>query len=130
VELVGDTPEEQAVQRLRACDFLYAMYPFEPRADVFRRTSLPTKVSSYLLSQRPIFGHAPAASSLADVLRGHDIGVLYPYASGSPASFAAAFDAVRNKSVPAAAYENARSALFGDANVDRLTRCLAQLVNE
>jgi hypothetical protein len=128
VELIGDTPEEQAVDRLRACDFLYAMYPFEPRADVFRRTSLPTKISSYLLSQRPIFGHAPSASSMADVLRAHDIGVLYPYAAGSAAGFAGAFDAIRSKSVPAAAYENARIALFGDDNVDRLSACLARLV--
>ena len=129
VELVPDTPEEQAVERLRHCDFLYAMYPFETRADVFRRTSLPTKISSYLLCQRPIFGHAPAASSLADVLRAHDIGCLFSSASGGATEFEATFEAITTKVVPDAAYETARAALFGEANVRRLGESLAHLVN-
>ena len=127
VELVPDTPEAEAVARLQRCDFVYAMYPFEPRADVFRRTSLPTKVSSYLLCQRPIFGHAPAASSLADVLRAHDIGVLFPSAAGTPASFEAAFEAIRGKTTELDAFENARAALFGDGNVARLKEALSRL---
>jgi hypothetical protein len=127
VELVPDTPEDEAVARLQRCDFVYAMYPFETRADVFRRTSLPTKVSTYLRCQRPIFGHAPAASSLADVLRAHDIGQLFPAASASPAEFQAAFDAIRNKPILPANYEAARESLFGEANVQRLADCLTRL---
>jgi hypothetical protein len=129
VELVPDTPEDEAVARLQRCDFVYAMYPFETRADVFRRTSLPTKVSTYLRCQRPIFGHAPAASSLADVLRAHDIGLLFPGVSASPADFEAAFDTIREKAVPFARYQTAREALFGEANVQRLADCLARLGN-
>jgi hypothetical protein len=131
VELVADTPEDQAVERLRHCDFMYAMYPFDRRADVFRRTSLPTKISSYLLCQRPIFGQTPAASSLADVLRAHPIGVLFSSAEGSATAFEAAFDAVTDlgPTVPPVAYENARETLFGDGNVRRLTDCLMRLVN-
>jgi hypothetical protein len=125
VELIPDTPEEKAVQRLSRCDFVYAMYPFEGRADVFRRTSLPTKVSSYLLCQRPIFGHAPAASSLADVLRAHDLGVLCP--ASTPAALDAAIEIIAAKAVPYDKYEAARSALFGTQNVIRLANCLADL---
>jgi len=127
VELLPDTPEAEAVTCLQRCDFVYAMYPFEPRGDVFRRTSLPTKVSSYLLCQRPIFGHAPAASSLADVLRAHDIGLLFPSAAGTPAAFEAAFDGIREKVASPGAYEAARAALFGDGNVQRLATALARL---
>lgn len=127
VQLVPDTPEAEAVTRLQRCDFVYAMYPFDARADVFRRTSLPTKVSSYLLSQRKIFGHAPAASSLADVLRAHDVGVLFPSPAGSPAMFEAAFESIRSKIVEPAAYENARAALFGDGNVQRLRAALSRV---
>jgi hypothetical protein len=127
VELVPDTPEPDAVTRLQRCDFVYAMYPFDARADVFRRTSLPTKVSSYLLCQRKIFGHAPAASSLADVLRAHDVGVLFPSPAGSPAMFEQAFETIRGKIVEPAAYENARAALFGDGNVRRLQTALSRI---
>jgi hypothetical protein len=125
VELIPHTSEEEAVQRLSRCDFVYAMYPFERRADVFRRTSLPTKVSTYLLCQRPIFGHAPAASSLADVLRAHDLGVLCP--SSTPVALDAAIEIIAAKTVPRDKYEAARSALFGTQNVIQLANCLADL---
>jgi len=118
VELIPDTPEEEAVQRLSRCDFVYAMYPFERRADVFRRTSLPTKVSTYLLCQRPIFGHAPVASSLADVLRAHDLGVLCP--SSTSTALDAAIEIIAAKTVPRDKCEAARDALFGTQNVIRL----------
>jgi len=124
VELIPDTPEEEAVQRLSRCDFVYAMYPFERRADV-RRTSLPTKVSTYLLCQRPIFGHAPVASSLADVLRAHDLGVLCP--SSTWTALDAAIEIIAAKTVPRDKYEAARDALFGTQNVIRLANCLADL---
>jgi hypothetical protein len=125
VELIPDTPEAEAVQRLSRCDFVYAMYPFKRRADVFRRTSLPTKMSTYLLCQRPILGHAPAASSLADVLRAHDLGVLCP--SSTPAALDAAIEIIAAKTVPRDKYEAARGALFGTQNVIRLANCLAAL---
>lgn len=127
VELIPDTPEDQAVQRLAACDFVYAMYPFERRADVFRRTSLPTKVSSYLLCQRPILGHAPAASSLADVLRAHDVGELC--SSAAPAALENSIETIVRKTTTPEQFEGARAALFGTANLTRLGDCLTRLVS-
>jgi hypothetical protein len=55
-------------------------------------------MSTYLLRQRPIFGHAPAASSLADVLRAHDLGVLCP--ASTPAALDAAIEIIAAKAVP------------------------------
>jgi hypothetical protein len=82
-------------------------------------------MSTYLLRQRPIFGHAPAASSLADVLRAHDLGVLCP--ASTPAALDAAIEIIAAKAVPYDKYEAARSALFGTQNVIRLANCLADL---
>jgi hypothetical protein len=64
-ESFGDSSEEGAVPLLAACDLLYAMYPPGKKYELFRRTSLPIKLSTYTKAQRPIFAHTPADSTLA-----------------------------------------------------------------
>lgn len=60
--------ESVAVQHLATCDLVYCMYPFDRRDAFFRQTSLPTKLSTYVQSQRPIFAHTLDDSTLAELL--------------------------------------------------------------
>jgi hypothetical protein len=43
---------------------LYVNYPFGRRAGLFRQTSFPTKVSTYVLTARPLLVHMPADGSV------------------------------------------------------------------
>jgi hypothetical protein len=72
----GDLSERQALPLLAGCDFHYAMYPAGRKYELFRRTSLPIKLSSYVQSQRPIFAHTPGDSTLACVIRKHGLGTV------------------------------------------------------
>jgi hypothetical protein len=67
-EAHGDLYEDDAVPLLARCDLLYAMYPSGSKYELFRRTSLPIKLSTYVQAQRPIFAHSPADSGLARIV--------------------------------------------------------------
>jgi hypothetical protein len=125
VEVVDDLPEHEAIKRLSACHFLYAMYPFEARSEVFRRTSLPTKITTYLQAQRPILVHSPRPSTLLDVVERFGLGVSCT--SNTQDAIATAIggtlDAVRER----ATYEGARREVYGFDNVERLRACLDAL---
>lgn len=64
VEVTGHLDERAAVERLRRCFCLYLNYPFSSRFSLFRRTSFPTKLTTYLMAARPLFVNAPADSSI------------------------------------------------------------------
>jgi len=70
-------PEEAVIPELAKCDFVYAMYPFNKALSIFSGTSLPTKLTSYLLAGRPIFGHGPLKSTLTTFLSTNDVGVMW-----------------------------------------------------
>ncbi len=114
--------EATAVRRLMVCDFVYAMYPFDRASEVFSRTSLPTKLATYVQAQRPILGHAPESSTLAAFLREHPVGVIA--ASEAPEEIARALEVVSALAVPAGAWERVRHEVYGHGNVERLHRCL------
>src|SRR5262249_40805538 len=78
IEDVPHMAEGDAIKRLAACDFVYAMYPFEDNSRVFRRTSSPTKLTSYLQAQRPIFAHTPCDSSMYSIVEQFGLGVNCP----------------------------------------------------
>ena len=73
-EAHGDLSEQAAVPLLASCDFLYAMYPPGKKYELFRRTSLPIKLSTYVQAQRPIFAHAPPDSTLARAVGPYGVG--------------------------------------------------------
>jgi hypothetical protein len=75
VENAGDTSEDEVVRRLQRTAFLYSMYPFDPRHRLFRETSQPTKISTYLLASRPILAHCPKGSTTIDMLTKFNLGV-------------------------------------------------------
>jgi hypothetical protein len=69
-----DLTEDAAIPVLASCDFLYAMYPPGQRFELFRKTSLPVKLSTYVQAQRPIFAHAPGDSTLARIVSPYNVG--------------------------------------------------------
>jgi len=74
IEVAGHLDESEAIERLRRCFALYLNYPFGWRDRVLRRTSFPTKFSTYICAARPILVHAPpdsTISGLADAGNGY-----------------------------------------------------------
>jgi glycosyltransferase involved in cell wall biosynthesis len=118
----GDLNEERAIPLLAACDFLYAMYPAGRRYELFRKTSLPVKVSTYLQSQRPIFAHTPADSTLACVVRQYGIGCVEE--SGSEPRIAEKIRGLLDRPVPRENYQLAREDLMGAPQVHQLRAAL------
>ena len=72
----GDLSEDAAIPLLAACDLLYAMYPAGGKYELFRRTSLPIKLSTYVQAQRPIFAHSPPDSGLARIVGPAGVGCV------------------------------------------------------
>src|SRR5919202_129131 len=77
-QLMVDIPqltETEAIEQLAECHFLYALYPFNKELAIFRQTSLPTKLTTYLQAQRPILAHTPDDSTLAEIVTAYGIGL-------------------------------------------------------
>jgi hypothetical protein len=69
VEYPGHVPEAEAVRRLGGCLAVYLNYPFGWRDRVLRETSFPVKLSTYLLTSRPVLFHGPAGTSIDGPLK-------------------------------------------------------------
>jgi hypothetical protein len=67
IDFHGHLPESEAVRKLMCCTCLYVNYPFGWRSSIFRSTSFPTKLSTYIQACRPIICHAPSDSTLNDL---------------------------------------------------------------
>jgi hypothetical protein len=119
----GDVSEQSAIPLLAACDFLYAMYPSGKKYQLFRRTSLPVKVSTYVQAQRPIFAHTPTDSTLACVLAKYKIGRIC--ASELEHDIARDIRFLLEHPVPRENFEQARSELMGSAQVQQLRAALS-----
>lgn len=75
VENAGNTPEDEVIRRLQGTAFVYSMYSFNPRHRIFRETSQPTKMSTYLMAARPILAHCPPGCSTVDMLAKFRLGL-------------------------------------------------------
>jgi hypothetical protein len=123
VEDLGELTEKAAIEELSKCNFLYCMYPDAPRFEVFRRTSQPMKLSTYIQAQRPIFAHTPEDSTLAAAVRKYRIGSVCP--SSERAGIEVALRALRQlEEVPRERFEQARTELLGIAQVRNLESIL------
>jgi len=123
VEDLGNIPESSAIEQLSKCHFLYSMYPCGRRFEVFRKTSQPMKLSTYVQAQRPIFAHAPEDSTLASVVRRYRIGFVCP--SVERQDIEVALMALHELGdVPVERFEKARAELLGVAQVRELGRIL------
>jgi len=74
IDGAGDVPELEVVKRLRQCVFVYSMYSFNRRHRIFRETSQPTKMSTYLMAARPILAHCPEGSSTIEMMTRFKLG--------------------------------------------------------
>jgi hypothetical protein len=126
IEFHPNETEERVVLQLQQCHFVYAMYPFARRLRRFSQTSLPTKVSTYVLAQRPILGHAPANSSLAMFLKRTGLGRVWD----SMSVIAGQKEIAKLLDWPTAlnSWEQARAAYFGSASVEGLELAFSKLV--
>jgi hypothetical protein len=118
----GDLSEENAIPLLASCDILYSMYPAAKKYQLFRRTSLPIKVSTYLQAQRPIFAHAPGDSTLACVVGKYKIGQVCE--TDDEQDITGVLRKLLADGVPHANYEHARRELMGSAQVQQLGAAL------
>jgi hypothetical protein len=122
-ESYGDLSEADAIPLLASCDILYSMYPAGKKYQVFRRTSLPIKVSTYLQAQRPILAHAPLDSTLACVVGKYQIGQVCD-SGDNQHEIARELDGLLETSIPRANYERARHELMGSTQVQQLGAAL------
>ena len=118
----GDLSEDGAIPRLASCDLLYAMYPAGKKYQLFRRTSLPIKVSTYVQAQQPIFAHTPADSTLAAVVAKYKIGAVCESQFEEP--IANGIRALLDQTVPSENFERARKGLMGSSQVRQLEAAL------
>jgi hypothetical protein len=121
-EAIPSMVEDAAIATLNQCDFVYAMYPFAKAARTFRQTSLPTKLSTYVQVQRPIFAHTPADSTLAEIVNRFNTGIVA--ASVREQDLADAISSIMSIDIPPTAFERMRDAIFGSTNVEAMKRCL------
>jgi glycosyltransferase involved in cell wall biosynthesis len=119
----GDLCESTAIEALAECDFLYAMYPHGSRHEVFRKTSLPTKLTTYIQAQRPILAHSPADSGLARVVKEYGIGTVC--SSLDQDKILEAVGECCQADVNGERYETIRSELLGVSHVTALRDALS-----
>jgi hypothetical protein len=123
VEDLGQLPEKAAIEELSKCNFLYSMYPDTPRFEVFRRTSQPMKLSTYIQAQRPIFAHTPEDSTLAAAVRKYRIGSVC--SSSDRQGLEVGLKALQQlEEIPRERFEQARTELLGIAQVKDLENTL------
>lgn len=125
VELRPAADERDVVAALQQCRFVYAMYPFSPALGCFVRTSLPTKLSSYVMAGRPILGHAPFHSTLTTFLNETKLGVAWQDLDLQNGRQAIA--GVLAGRVDDAAWENARNQYFGEQNLSTMRATLGAM---
>jgi hypothetical protein len=118
----NDLTAENAIPILATCDLLYAMYPAGKKYELFRGTSLPIKVSTYVQAQRPIFAHTPRDSTLACVVAKYGIGEVCE--SEREDEMARDIRNVLDGSVPHHNFERARGELMGPDQVQQLAAAL------
>lgn len=114
--------EDQLPAALVPMHALYANYPFDNNSRVFRQTSHPAKLSTYLKAQRPIFAHTPLPSSLADFVGGTGVGLVC--SSANPSTVAQQLQLLLSTPIPAAQFAHARSTWYGETNLQRLRASL------
>jgi hypothetical protein len=119
---IGHLPEPEAIAHLQGCNFLYTMYPFAPKAAIFRQTSFPTKLTTCVQSQRPIFAHTPEDSTLAGMVTEYKLGI---YCNSLQISeITQAIEKIHHYEVNSNAFENAHKCLYEIHNVILLENCL------
>jgi len=127
IEDLGNMPESAAVDLLQDCDVVYAMYPFASNAKVFRQTSFPTKLSTYLQCGRPILAHTPEDSTLAQFVDEYKLGMVCR--SLNVDAIVQDLDAACRLEIPSDRFATAAKVAFGPANSKVIQDSLDLLIN-
>lgn len=122
LERLGDLSEDDAISVLSKCDFLYCMYPQGKKSAIFRQTSQPIKLTTYLMTQRPIFAHTPSDSTLANIISRYGIGQICSSSEGSQLD--TAITNIVRRVIPKSAFEVARDEMFGFSQITSLKQLL------
>jgi hypothetical protein len=117
--------EQKLVGELARCHFLYAMYPFSRSLRTFARTSLPTKLSTYVQAQRPILAHGPAESTLAAFLHDTQTGVMWSNTQVQDGVQSIRY--LMQQSVDRQQWERAHELYYGKANVSVMVQVFEKL---
>jgi hypothetical protein len=121
-ENAGQLTEEQAIPLLATCDFVYAMYPAVGRFRLFRQTSFPAKLATYIQAKRPVFAHTPPDSTLADAVLVYEIGEVC--SSNKSSEIERCIRKILVSSVDPTAFERFRADLLGFSQLQRLKLAL------
>ncbi|MEO7766147.1 MAG: hypothetical protein ABIS01_01930, partial [Ferruginibacter sp.] len=122
-----DLPEEKAIPELSNCDFVYSMYPLSGKLGVFSRTSLPTKLTSYVQACRPIFGHGPADSTLAEFLQNTRTGFIWSSANNNDGMDL--IDKILDLDHSDILWKKARDQYFGEQNLAVMRNALGPVTH-
>lgn len=122
ITFFGTLAEDKVIPELAKCSFVYCMYPLSTALRLFSKTSLPTKLSSYLQAARPIFGHGPGDSTLAEFLSTTALGSMW--ATGKKEDGMAAFQQLDKMPLTDQHWQQARLKYFGESNLETMTHFL------
>ena len=76
IEFLGYRSQEEATKILSRTDLLYMPYWFDPAFKKEARLCFPSKLTTYFLSGRPVFCHAPDYTSPSIFLKKHNAAFL------------------------------------------------------
>ncbi|WP_424627530.1 glycosyltransferase [Bradyrhizobium sp. SYSU BS000235] len=76
VTFLGWKSQNDAIDILSGCDFLYCPYPFDPSMEDVSRYSFPSKLVLYLAAGRPVIFHGPEFSPPAKYIAQKECGVV------------------------------------------------------
>lgn len=128
IDLRPTQSESSVINELQQCEFVYAMYPFASRRATFVQTSFPTKLSSYVMAQRPIVAHSPPNSTLVSFLKSTKTGVCWTNTNVSEgkACIAAALGMKINKDL----WKIAHNKFFGESNIQQMRAILRNITHK
>lgn len=121
VENRGNIAEPEVIKQLQQCTFVYSMYSFKSRHRIFRETSQPTKISTYLMAAKPIFVHSPAGSSTMQLLSKYCLGV--PETSMEVPKIAASIRTILGFQLDQEQVRQAAEHHCGKRNLEYLNKC-------
>lgn len=123
VQFYPTAAEDEVILHLAQCNFVYAMYPMQQSLRIFAKTSLPTKLTSYLQAGCPVFGHCPQDSTLAEYLNTTGLGVQWN--SRNKAAGYEALTALLELKPGSALFMRAREQYFGEKNLEVMNKALS-----
>jgi len=127
VDLRPTQAESSVINELQQCDFVYAMYPFAARRATFVQTSFPTKLSSYVMAQRPIVAHSPSNSTLASFVESTNVGVCW--SNTNMLEGKACIGSVLGNTITDDSWKKAQSIFFGESNIQQMRAILRNVTH-